>query len=196
MEQHFGTVSTREKPELLLTMSAKYADKTLDQLKRSRSAMLGVITKISNEAQALLKKEKSNLLDEDIDLLNYWKRKLETKVEEIAHLIAALVEVTPDNDADMERELQDAENAERKSGTLLEAVSRILEQFEETDASLTPIKNQQMPHPIVTAAISRCPNSTCRNSMLNTRSGFRSMNSLWPQLIITPVFQQFKNSII
>ena len=121
-------------------MSAKYADKTLDQLKRSRSAMLGVITKISNEAQALLKKEKSNLLDEDIDLLNYWKKKLETKVEEIAHLNAALVEVTPDNDADMERELEDAENAERKSGTLLEAVSRFLEQFEETDASLAPIQ--------------------------------------------------------
>ena len=50
--------------------------------------------------------------------------------------MSALVEVTPDNDADMERELEDAENAERKSGTLLEAVSRILEQFEETDASL------------------------------------------------------------
>ena len=109
--------------------------------------------------------------------------------------MSALVEVTPDNDADMERELEDAENAERKSGTLLEAVSRILEQFEETDASLARTQEQQTPHPIVTAAISRCPNSTCRNSKVNTRSGFRSMNS-WPQLIIIPVFQQFKNSII
>ena len=35
----------------------------------------------------------------------------------------------------MERELEDAENAERKSGTLLEAVSHILEQIDETDAS-------------------------------------------------------------
>ena len=122
-------------------MSAKYADKTLGQLKRSRSAMLGVITKISNEAQPLLKKDKSNLLDEDIDLLHYWKEKLETKVEEIAHLNAAIIEVTPDNDADMEKELEDAENFERKNGTLLKAVSRILEQFEETDAtSLTPLQ--------------------------------------------------------
>ena len=72
-------------------------------------------------------------------MLSYWKKKLETKVEEIAHLNAALVEVTPDNDADMERELEDSENAERKSGTLLE-VSRILEQFEETDASLAPLQ--------------------------------------------------------
>ena len=52
-------------------------------------------------------------------MLNYWKRKLETKVEEIAHLNAAVVEMTPDNDADMERELLDAENGERKCGTLL-----------------------------------------------------------------------------
>ena len=97
--------------------------------------MLGVITKFSNEAQPLSKKEKSNLLDEDFDLLRYWEEKLEAKVEKIAHLNAAIVEVTPDNDADMEKELEDAENLERKNVTLLKAVSRILEQFEETDAA-------------------------------------------------------------
>ena len=103
--------------------------------------MLGVITKISNEVQPLLKKEKSNLLDGDIELLHYWKEKLETKVEDIAHLNAAIIEVTPDNEADMEKELEDAENFERKNGTLIKAVSRILEQFEETDAtSLTPLQ--------------------------------------------------------
>ena len=35
----------------------------------------------------------------------------------------------------MEKMLEDAENFERKNGTLLKAVSRILEQFEETDAT-------------------------------------------------------------
>ena len=73
--------------------------------------------------------------DEDIDLLRYWEGKLETKVEEIAHLNAATVEVTPDNAADMEKMLEDAENLGRKNGTLFNAVSSILEQFEETDAA-------------------------------------------------------------
>ena len=99
----FGTVSTRKKPKLLLRMSAKYVDKTFDQLKPSTSAMLCVIIKLSNEAQPLFKKEKSNLLDY-IELLRYWE-KLETKVEGIARLNAAIVQVTPDNDADMEKSL-------------------------------------------------------------------------------------------
>ena len=55
-------------------MSVKCANRILDQLKRSKSAMLDVITKISNEAQPRLEKQKNNLLDEDIDLLNYGKK--------------------------------------------------------------------------------------------------------------------------
>ena len=70
--------------KLLLRMASKYADKILDTLKRSRTAMLEVITEISTEAQPLLKKEKSVLLDEDIVFQRYWKRKLESKVEVIA----------------------------------------------------------------------------------------------------------------
>ena len=40
----------------------------------------------------------------------------------------------------MERELEDAENAERRSGTRLEEVSRILGQFAGTDSSLAALQ--------------------------------------------------------
>ena len=76
---------------------------------------------ISNKTQPLSKRSKSDLLDEYIHLLHYWG---ETKVEEITQLNAAILDLTPENDADIEKELEDAEEIERKLASLPKAVSR------------------------------------------------------------------------
>ena len=111
-------------------MSSTYEGKTLEQLKRSRSAIIGVTTKLEVKIRPLLDKRKEQVTTGDISYLRAVEKQLEKRLEDAGFLNAAALNITPDTDADMEKEMEDAEEFETKIGTQLEEISSFLEGFE------------------------------------------------------------------
>ena len=98
-------------------MSSTYERKTLEQLKRSRSAILGVTTKLETKLRPYLDKAKEDITADDLSYLRTSERQLETRFEDAGALNSAALERTPDTDSDLEKEIEDAEDFENKIGT-------------------------------------------------------------------------------
>ena len=62
---------------------------------------------------------------------------MEKRLENAVSLNAAALQITPDTDNEMEKEIEDADDFENKIGTQLERISSFLEQFEVQDPVLT-----------------------------------------------------------
>ena len=117
-------------------MSSTYEGKTHEQLKRSRSAILGVTTKLELKLRPLFDKEKENVTADDLSYLRAVEKQLK-RLENAVSLNAAALQITPDTDNEMEKEIEDADDFENKIGTQLERISSFLEQFEVQDPVLT-----------------------------------------------------------
>ena len=122
-------------------MSSTYERKTLEQLKRSRSAILGVTTKVETKLRPYLDKAKEDIAADDLSYLRTIERQLEKRFEDAGALNSAALERTPDTDSDLEKEIEDAEDFENKIGTQLERISSFLEQFEVSDSAVTAAIN-------------------------------------------------------
>ena len=123
------------------SMSSTYERKTLEQLKRSRSAILGVTTKLETKLRPYLDKAKEDITADDLSYLRTIDKQLAKRFEDTGALNSAALERTPDTDSDLEKEIVDAEDFENKIGTQLERISSFLEQFEVSDFAVTAAIN-------------------------------------------------------
>ena len=110
-------------------------------MKRSRSAILGVTTKLETKRRPYLDKAKEDITSDDLSCLRTIVRQLEKRFEDAGALNSAALERTPDADSDLEKEIEDAEDFENKIGTQLERISSFLEQFEVSDSAVTAAIN-------------------------------------------------------
>ena len=122
-------------------MSSTYERKTLEQLKRSRSAILGVTTKLETKLRPYLDKAKEYITADDLSYLRTIERQLEKRFEDAGALNSAALERTTDTDSDLEKEIEDAEDFENKIGTQLERISSFLDQFEVSDSAVAAAIN-------------------------------------------------------
>ena len=95
-------------------MSSAYEGKTLEQMKRSRSAIIGVTTKVEVKIRPILDKEKEEITTVDLSYLRAVKKTVGKRLEDAGFLNGAVLNLFPDTDADMEKELEDAEEFETK----------------------------------------------------------------------------------
>ena len=122
-------------------MSSTNERKTLEQLKRSRSAILGVTTKLETKLRPYLDKAKEDITADDLSYLRTIERQLEKRFEDAGALNSAALERTPDTDSDLEKEIEDAEDFENKIGTQLERISSFSEHIEVSDSAVTAAFN-------------------------------------------------------
>ena len=117
-------------------MTSRYESKSLDQLKRSRSAISGVITKNKVQIDAILTQEIADIDTAKISFLEGLQEKLEERLADSAHLNAAILEKTPDEDAAVEQEFVNAEEFEERIRTLIKTIDNFLQQLEKPDPAL------------------------------------------------------------
>ena len=117
-------------------MTSRYESKSLDQLKRSRSAISGVITKNKVQIDAILTQEIADIDTAKISFLEGLQEKLEERLADSAHLNAAILEKTPDEDAAVKQEFVNAEEFEERIRTLIKTIDNFLQQLEKPDPAL------------------------------------------------------------
>ena len=108
----------------------------MDQLKRSRSAISGVITKNKVQIDAILTQEIADIDTAKISFLEGLQEKLEERLADSAHLNAAILEKTPDEDAAVKQEFVNAEEFEERIRTLIKTIDNFLQQLEKPDPAL------------------------------------------------------------
>ena len=113
-----------------------YERKTLQQLKRSRSAITGVITKTLTKTQPILAKDKNDVTPDEIADLEVRQALFEQKLSEAELLNAAILEQTPDADDEVQEELINASEFHCKISFELKRIVKFLEQFVEPGPSL------------------------------------------------------------
>ena len=111
-----------------------YQSKTIEELKRSRSAITGVITKWSSQIQTILDKNKDDINDEDIGQLQARQVTLETKLEDCTTLNEAIWGQTGNTESEMEEEMIAAEEFHLKILTQINKVKRFLSYFDTSQA--------------------------------------------------------------
>ena len=104
-------------------MSSTYERKTLEQLKRSRSVILGVATKLETMLGPYLDKAKEDITLMISAIFAQLKVNWKKRYEDAGALNSAALDPTPDTDSDLEKEIEDAEDFENKIGTQLERIS-------------------------------------------------------------------------
>ena len=117
-------------------MTRRYESKSLDQHKRSRSAISGVITKNKAQIETILTQEIANIDLAKISFLEGLQEKLEERPADSAHLNAAILEKTPDGHAAVEQEFVNAEEFEERFRTLIKTKDNFLRQLETPDPAL------------------------------------------------------------
>ena len=85
----------------------------------------------------IIDKEKEEITTVDLSYLRAVKKQLEKRLEDTVFPNAAVLNLTPDTDADMKKKVEDAEKFETKIGAQLEEVSSCVERFEIADPVLT-----------------------------------------------------------
>ena len=113
-----------------------YEGKTLQQLKRSRSAITGVITKTVTKTQPILAKDKNDVTPDEIADLEVRQALFEQKLSEAELLNAAILEQTPDADDEVQEELINASEFHCNISFELKRIVKFLEQFVEPGPSL------------------------------------------------------------
>ena len=103
-----------------------YQGKTIEEMKRSRSAITGVITKWSSQIQTILDKNKDDINDEDIGQLQARQVTLETKLEDCTTLNEAIWGQTGNTESEMEDEMIAAEEFHLKNLTRINKVKRFV----------------------------------------------------------------------
>ena len=92
-------------------MSSTYERKLVEQLKHSRSAILGVATKLETMLRPYLDKAKEDILADDLSYLRTIERQLKKLFEDAGALNSAALERTSDTDSDLEKGIEDAEDS-------------------------------------------------------------------------------------
>ena len=110
--------------------------KTLPQLKRSRSAITGLITKTLTITQPIMNKDKHEVTNQEIADLEVRQSLFEKKLSEAELLNAAILEQTPDTDEEVQDELITASEFHCKISLELRKIVKFLEQFNNSGPSL------------------------------------------------------------
>ena len=113
-----------------------YEGKTFQKLKRSRSAITGVITKTLTKTQPILAKDKNDVTPDEIADLEVRQALFEQKQSEAELLNAAILEQTPNTDDEVQEELINASEFHCKTSFELKRIVKFLEQFVEPGPSL------------------------------------------------------------
>ena len=100
----------------------------MEELKRSRSASTGVITKWASQIQAILDRNQADITTEQISQLEARQTTLEMKLNECTTLNAAIWDQTPSTDPEMEDEMMAAEEFHMKLLTQINKIKRFLVQ--------------------------------------------------------------------
>ena len=111
-----------------------YQGKIIEEMKRSRSAITGVITKWSSQIQTILDKNKDDINDEDIGQLQARQVTPETKLEDCTTLNEAIWGQTGNTESEMEEEMIAAEEFHLKILTQINKVIRFLSYFDTSQA--------------------------------------------------------------
>ena len=98
-------------------MTSRNESKSLDQLKRSRSAISCVITKNKAQNKTILTQGNADIDTAKIIFSEGLQEKLEERLADLDHLNAAILEKTPDEDAAVEQEFVNAEECEERIRT-------------------------------------------------------------------------------
>ena len=117
-------------------MTSRYESKSLDQLKKSRSATSGVITKNKAQIETILTQEIADIDTAEISFLERLQEKLEDRLADSAHLNAAILEKTPDEDAAVEQKFVNAEEFEERFRKQIKTIEKFLQQLETPDPAL------------------------------------------------------------
>ena len=107
-----------------------YQGKTIEEMKRSRSAITSVITKWSSQIQTILDKNKDDINDEDNGQLQARQVTLETKLEDCTFLNEAIWSQTGNTESEMEEEMIAAEEFHLEILTRINKVKRFLSYFD------------------------------------------------------------------
>ena len=157
-----------------------YEGKTLPQLKRSRSAITGVITKTLTKTQPILAKDKNDVTPDEIADLEVRQALFEQKLSEAELLNAAILEQTPDADDEVQEELINASEFHCKISFELKRIVKFLEQFVEPGPSL-----ENAPAPT-----SASPNCASLKMPKFSLPNFNGQYQNW-----TPFYEQFMASV-
>ncbi len=111
------------------------AELTLDQLKRSRSAIAGVLTKSSNKFGTIAQKQLSDVTDDDLEYLTGQAANLVARLAKMEELNAIILSKTEDTDEAQNVEQEAAVDMIERIRTQAAKVERLLERSAAAEAA-------------------------------------------------------------
>ena len=107
-------------------MQGTLAELTLDQLKRSRSAIAGVLTKSSNKVVTIAQKQLNDVTDDDEDYLTGQAANLVARLAKMEELNAVILSKTDNTDVAQTTEQEAGDEIERNQSSSGELVRPIV----------------------------------------------------------------------
>ncbi len=123
----------------MTTEQENLAALSLDKLKRSRSAIGGVLTKSCNKVVAIARKQLSDVTDDDLDYLTGQAASLVARLAKMQELNAVILGKTKNTDEAQNTEQEAAEEMIERIRTQAAKVERLLERSAVADAA--PLAN-------------------------------------------------------